>query len=27
MYKLTGVSKRYSRGKETVEALRGVDLT
>ena len=27
MYKLTGVTKRYSRGKETVEALRGVDLT
>nr|WP_329322764.1 MULTISPECIES: ATP-binding cassette domain-containing protein [unclassified Streptomyces] len=27
MYKLTGVTKRYTRGKETVEALRGVDLT
>jgi putative ABC transport system ATP-binding protein len=27
MYRLTGVTKRYSRGKETVEALRGVDLT
>ncbi|MFG2448647.1 ABC transporter ATP-binding protein [Streptomyces sp. NPDC048512] len=26
MYKLTGVTKRYTRGKETVEALRGVDL-
>jgi putative ABC transport system ATP-binding protein len=27
MYKLTGVTKRYTRGKDTVEALRGVDLT
>ncbi|MGW1068374.1 ABC transporter ATP-binding protein [Streptomyces aureus] len=27
MYKLTGVTKRYTRGKETVEALRGIDLT
>jgi ABC-type transport system involved in cytochrome c biogenesis ATPase subunit len=27
MYRLTGVTKRYTRGKETVEALRGVDLT
>ena len=27
MYKLTGVTKRYTRGKETVDALRGVDLT
>ncbi|USQ87978.1 ABC transporter ATP-binding protein [Streptomyces phaeoluteigriseus] len=27
MYKLTGVTKRYTRGRETVEALRGVDLT
>ncbi|MFD6286272.1 ABC transporter ATP-binding protein [Streptomyces sp. NPDC060205] len=27
MYKLTGVTKNYTRGKETVEALRGVDLT
>jgi putative ABC transport system ATP-binding protein len=27
MYKLTGVTKRYTRGKETVEALCGVDLT
>jgi formiminotetrahydrofolate cyclodeaminase len=26
MYKLSGVTKRYTRGKETVEALRGVDL-
>ena len=26
MYKLTGVTKRYTRGKETVEALRGIDL-
>jgi putative ABC transport system ATP-binding protein len=26
MYKLSGVSKRYSRGKETVDALRGIDL-
>ncbi|WP_329116949.1 ABC transporter ATP-binding protein [Streptomyces sp. NBC_01465] len=26
MYKLTGVSKQYSRGKETVHALRGIDL-
>lgn len=27
MYQLTGVTKRYRRGKDTVEALRGVDLT
>ena len=27
MYRLTGVTKRYTRGKDTVEALRGVDLT
>ncbi|WP_240528799.1 ABC transporter ATP-binding protein [Streptomyces humi] len=27
MYRLTGVTKRYTRGKETVEALRGIDLT
>ncbi|MCC3773826.1 ABC transporter ATP-binding protein [Streptomyces sp. UNOB3_S3] len=26
MYKLSGVTKRYQRGRETVEALRGVDL-
>ncbi|MDX3838205.1 ABC transporter ATP-binding protein [Streptomyces europaeiscabiei] len=26
MYKLTGVTKRYKRGKETIEALRGIDL-
>ncbi|MDT0448064.1 ABC transporter ATP-binding protein [Streptomyces hesseae] len=26
MYKLSGVTKRYRRGRETVEALRGVDL-
>ena len=26
MYKLNGVTKRYTRGKETVEALRGIDL-
>ncbi|MDX2709017.1 ABC transporter ATP-binding protein [Streptomyces sp. PA03-6a] len=26
MYKLSGVTKRYSRGKDTVHALRGVDL-
>ncbi|MEV0096670.1 ABC transporter ATP-binding protein [Streptomyces sp. NPDC050738] len=26
MYKLTGVTKQYTRGKETVHALRGVDL-
>ncbi|RPF33045.1 ABC transporter family protein [Streptomyces sp. TLI_185] len=26
MYRLTGVTKRYTRGKETVEALRGIDL-
>ncbi|GAA1353850.1 ABC transporter ATP-binding protein [Streptomyces beijiangensis] len=26
MYKLTGVSKQYSRGKETVHALRSIDL-
>ncbi|MDX3628429.1 ATP-binding cassette domain-containing protein, partial [Streptomyces stelliscabiei] len=26
MYKLTGVTKRYKRGKETMEALRGIDL-
>ncbi|MEU8567687.1 ABC transporter ATP-binding protein [Streptomyces pathocidini] len=27
MYQLTGVTKRYSRGKDTVHALTGVDLT
>ncbi|MFV2121190.1 ABC transporter ATP-binding protein [Streptomyces sp. Act-28] len=27
MYQLSGVSKRYRRGKETVQALDGVDLT
>ncbi len=27
MYQLTGVTKRYRRGKDTVEALRGIDLT
>jgi putative ABC transport system ATP-binding protein len=27
MYQLSGVTKRYRRGKTTVEALRGVDLT
>ncbi|WP_030548043.1 ABC transporter ATP-binding protein [Streptomyces albus] len=27
MYQLSGVTKRYTRGKETVEALAGVDLT
>ncbi|WP_353944418.1 ABC transporter ATP-binding protein [Streptomyces sp. HUAS MG91] len=27
MYELRGVTKRYQRGKETVDALRGVDLT
>ncbi|MEU3509977.1 ABC transporter ATP-binding protein [Streptomyces longwoodensis] len=27
MYELTGVTKRYTRGKETVHALDGVDLT
>ncbi|MFI6347725.1 ABC transporter ATP-binding protein [Streptomyces sp. NPDC050560] len=27
MYKLTGVTKRYRRGKRTVDALDGVDLT
>ncbi|MFD7299076.1 ABC transporter ATP-binding protein [Streptomyces sp. NPDC059897] len=27
MYQLTGVTKRYRRGKETVDALAGVDLT
>ncbi|WP_328915727.1 MULTISPECIES: ABC transporter ATP-binding protein [unclassified Streptomyces] len=27
MYRLTGVTKRYRRGKDTVEALRGIDLT
>ncbi len=27
MYELKGVTKRYSRGKETVDALDGVDLT
>ncbi|MER5809463.1 ABC transporter ATP-binding protein [Streptomyces sp. NPDC002033] len=27
MYQLTGVTKRYRRGKETVDALDGVDLT
>ncbi|MFG2986092.1 ABC transporter ATP-binding protein [Streptomyces sp. NPDC048258] len=27
MYQLTGVTKRYQRGKETVDALAGVDLT
>ncbi|WP_037912724.1 ABC transporter ATP-binding protein [Actinacidiphila yeochonensis] len=27
MYKLTGLTKRYQRGKETVHALRGIDLT
>ncbi|MEV1024381.1 ABC transporter ATP-binding protein [Streptomyces sp. NPDC050264] len=27
MYELTGVTKQYRRGKETVDALRGVDLT
>jgi putative ABC transport system ATP-binding protein len=26
MYKLSGVTKRYSRGKDSVEALRGIDL-
>ncbi|MDX3133206.1 ABC transporter ATP-binding protein [Streptomyces europaeiscabiei] len=26
MYKLSGVTKRYKRGKETIEALRGIDL-
>ena len=26
MYRLTGVTKRYTRGKEAVEALRGIDL-
>ena len=26
MYKLSGVTKQYSRGKETVHALRGIDL-
>src|SRR5512144_3126794 len=26
MYQLSGVTKRYARGKETVDALRGVDL-
>jgi putative ABC transport system ATP-binding protein len=27
MYQLTGVTKRYTRGKDTVDALAGVDLT
>jgi len=27
MYQLTGVTKTYKKGRETVEALRGVDLT
>ena len=27
MYQLSGVTKRYQRGKDTVEALRGIDLT
>ncbi|MFJ8208345.1 ABC transporter ATP-binding protein [Streptomyces sp. NPDC096033] len=27
MYQLTGVTKRYQRGKQTVDALAGVDLT
>jgi putative ABC transport system ATP-binding protein len=27
MYQLSGVTKRYRRGKDTVEALRGIDLT
>ncbi|MET8753457.1 ABC transporter ATP-binding protein [Streptomyces sp. NPDC059104] len=27
MYQLTGVTKRYRRGKETIDALAGVDLT
>jgi putative ABC transport system ATP-binding protein len=27
MYQLTGVTKRYQRGKQTVQALAGVDLT
>jgi putative ABC transport system ATP-binding protein len=27
MYQLSGVTKRYTRGKETVDALRGIDLT
>lgn len=27
MYELRGVTKRYTRGKETVDALAGVDLT
>jgi putative ABC transport system ATP-binding protein len=27
MYQLSGVTKRYRRGKTTVEALRGIDLT
>src|SRR5712672_1187030 len=27
MYKLSGVTKNYAKGRETVEALRGVDLT
>ncbi|MET9856370.1 ABC transporter ATP-binding protein [Streptomyces sp. NPDC006450] len=27
MYQLTGVTKRYQRGKETIDALAGVDLT
>jgi putative ABC transport system ATP-binding protein len=26
MYKLSGVTKRYQRGKDTIDALRGVDL-
>jgi putative ABC transport system ATP-binding protein len=27
MYQLSGVTKRYTRGKETVDALRGIDLS
>src|SRR4029077_19768923 len=27
MYQLTGVTKAYKKGRDTVEALRGVDLT
>ena len=27
MYQLTGVTKTYNKGRDTVEALRGVDLT